>query len=119
MVKKVLLIVFGVVGALIGVGMLIGGTVLLGITSGDGWISSDTHSVTTDTYGFLSEPQTISNGSFTTRNSTEVHLRVRAQGAGGKEIFIGVGPTLDVDRYLDGVPVDLVTDIGFSPFRLD
>ncbi len=118
MVKKVLLIVFGVVGALVGAAMVVGGTVLFAITSGDGWINSDTRSVTTGTFGFLSEPQAISHGTFTTSKSTEVHLRVQAQPTAGKEIFIGVGPTVDVDGYLDGVPIDLVTDIGFSPFRL-
>jgi len=119
MVKKVLLIVFGAIGALVGIGLLIGGAVIAAITSGDGWINSETHTVSTETYGLVSQPQAIRNGSVTTRDSTDVHLRVRAQPTGGKAVFIGVGRTSDVDGYLDNVPVEEVTDIRFSPFRLD
>jgi hypothetical protein len=119
MVKKVLLIVFGAIGALVGIGLVIGGAVLVAITGGDGWISSDSRSISTETYAFLSQPQTISNGSVASRDQTTVVLRVRAEAAAGKPIFIGVGPTSDVDRYLDGVAAEEITDINFSPFRLD
>jgi hypothetical protein len=119
MVKKVLLIVFGAIGMLVGIGLLIGGAVLVAITGRDGWISSDSQSISTQTYAFLSQPQTISRGSSTSRDRTEVLLRVRARGTTEKPIFIGVGPTNDVGQYLDGVPAEEITDINFSPFRLD
>ncbi|HYT10334.1 MAG TPA: hypothetical protein VEL73_06700, partial [Mycobacteriales bacterium] len=37
----------------------------------------------------------------------------------GKEVFLGVGPAADVDRYLDGVPYDEVIQVRFSPFRYE
>jgi hypothetical protein len=119
MVKKVLLIVFGLLGMLVGAGLAIGGGLLFAVTRGDGWISSGTQPLSTDTFAFVSESQVIENGRFSGPRGNDVQLRVRAEGSGGKDVFIGVGPTGDVDRYLTGVPHELVTRVHFSPFRLD
>ncbi len=47
---------------------------------------------------------------------------IRIQGTSGKELFIGIAPTADVDRYLSGVAHDEVTDLdidGRSIAKLD
>jgi len=118
MVKKVLLIVFGAIGALAGVIMVIIGAALLAITGGDGWISSPTQSISTDTYAFVFDSGTVSSGSDTSRNRTDVSVRVRALADAGKDVFIGVGPAGEVEQYLSGVPKAEIVDVNLSPFRL-
>jgi hypothetical protein len=46
----------------------------------------------------------------------EIDATVRS---GGDGAFVGVGRAEDVDRYLAGADVDLVTDFEVSPFRLN
>jgi hypothetical protein len=118
MVKKVLLIVFGAIGTLMGIAMVVIGAALLAFTGSDGWISSPTRSISTNTYAFVFETGRISSGSDTSRNRTDVSVRVRAQAGAGKDVFIGVGPAGDVEQYLSGVPQAEVVDIDLSPFRL-
>jgi hypothetical protein len=49
------------------------------------------------------------------RTTIEVEATIRTAGAG---VFVGVGRAADVDSYLAGADVDLVTDVEVSPFRL-
>ena len=35
-----------------------------------------------------------------------------------KDLFVGVGPAAEVDRYLDSVAIDEVTEIDFEPFKM-
>jgi hypothetical protein len=112
--KKVLLIVFGAVLALIGAGLTVGGAVLLALTSGDGYFGTDTETLRTPTRALVSEPQVLQHpdgGGF------EATVRLRATATSGEPVFLGVGPTAEVDRYFAGSSYDEVQDVEFSPFR--
>ena len=43
-------------------------------------------------------------------------VRIRARAVGGTPLFLGIGHTADVERYLAGVPHDEITDVEFDPF---
>ena len=45
-------------------------------------------------------------------------VRVRAEGAGGRAIFVGIGPRSQVAAYLKGVAYDEVTNVDYGPFRV-
>lgn len=113
MAKKVLLIVFGSVLALIGAGLAIGGAVLVALTGGDGYFGSDTQTLRTPTRALVSEPQ----GMYADRGGIEATVRLRVTATSGQPVFLGAGPTAEVDRYLAGSSYDEVVDVEFSPFR--
>ena len=49
----------------------------------------------------------------------ELALRVEATSAAGEQLFLGIGPTADVERYLAPVEYDEIDDVSFHPFGLD
>jgi hypothetical protein len=116
MAKKVILIVLGAVGILIGLGLLAGGGILVGLTGGDGYLDSGPHTLTTATRALVSEPQTIRNGSSFDEDGPDVKLRVQVTST--EPVFLGVGPAVEVDRYLEGVQIDEVVSIDFAPFSI-
>jgi hypothetical protein len=111
--KKVLLIVFGTVLTLLGIALTVGGVVLLALTGGDGYFGSGTETVRTPTRALVSEPAVLETG----RDGFDATVRIRVAAASGDAVFIGVGPTTEVDRYLAGSSYDEVRDVEFSPFR--
>jgi hypothetical protein len=115
MVKKVILIVLGAVGTLISLGVIAIGAGLLALTGGDGFIGSGIHDVHTDTHALVSEPRLISND----RGEVGGLVTLKFEVTSDKPVFLGVGPTAAVDRYLAGADVDEVTDFHASPFALD
>jgi hypothetical protein len=115
--KKVLLIVFGSVLALLGVGLTIGGVVLLGLTGGDGYFGSSTETLRTPTHALVSE--SVADYADSGADGLAATARVRASSTSGEPLFLGVGRAAEVDRYLSGVAYDEVRDIQFSPFRYE
>jgi hypothetical protein len=49
----------------------------------------------------------------------ELAVRIDATSAGGEALFLGVGPTADVERYRAPVAYDEIDDVSFNPFALD
>ena len=114
--KKVLLIVFGAVAGLIGALLAIAGVAVIALTGGDGSISSGTEMLGTSTYALVSEPAAVDAGP---GRSVDATLRITAESTTRTAVFVGVGPAVDVDRYLSGVEYDEVRDVTFSPFRFE
>ena len=48
-----------------------------------------------------------------------VRLRFTVEPTNGKEVFVGIGPTDDVDTFLGGVGIDEIADFELRPYRLD
>ena len=46
-------------------------------------------------------------------------VSLSASGGNASGLFIGIGRSEDVDRFLSGVALDRVTDIGIHPFQLN
>lgn len=94
----------GALLALFGAGQVIG--------SGEHPISTGTSAVVTD----LGQIDDINNFRAVTGSPT---LSLSAVNVGDHGVFIGIGRTDDVERYLAGVATERVNDLELSPFFLD
>ena len=117
---KVVLLVVGSLLALLSLGLLAGGGFLLWAhetqRDADGFYTSDVtrfesagFAVTSEKIEIADVPDWLFEGG---RLGT---LRIRGSSTdAAREIFIGVAPQSDVDRYLAGVEYDEVTDLGIE-----
>jgi hypothetical protein len=121
-VGRILLIIFGGLGALVALGLLVGGLALVAVqTQRDsaGFFTTPTERFTSSAYALTHEGLEIGDVSETPswivdRLGT---VRVRATSSTAEPIFIGVARTDDVARYLGAVGYDEVTGIESDPFR--
>ena len=123
--KRILLLVFGSLIALVGLGLAIGGAVgLIAYGTGrdsDGFFTTDTERFATPRYALVSDEADLgaegdAAGSVSLGDLARV--RVRAEALTGQPVFVGIGPREEVQRYLAGVAYDEVTDVEFDPFRV-
>ena len=108
--------VLAVVGAVVALGG--GGILALGGTNGS--FESGHRDVSTKTSALVSEPAKLND----TQSVTDVlgHPSVRITGdsvRSDRNVFVGVGPKAQVDRYLAGAPIDTVHDFSVDPWSLD
>lgn len=117
--KRVLLLVFGGLAVLLALGLFIGGgAAVWGLSQRDdsGFFTSGGHTLSSDSYALASESLDIGPdptgifGDFAT---------VRIQASSSEPVFIGIGPSTDVERYLSGVAHDQITDFEVDPFTVD
>ena len=123
--KRILLLVFGSLIALLGLGLTIAGVIgLIAYGSGrdsDGYFTTSTERFLTRGNALASEEVDLgSEGDAAGPVSAGdlARVRVRASTLPARPIFIGIGPRDDVERYLAGVAYDEVVDVDFDPFRV-
>jgi hypothetical protein len=107
----VLLVALGAVGALIGLALAAVAVVLLVVTGRDGAFGGGEATLSTERYALVSDAAGLGTGGI------DATVRVRVSATGGGPVFVGVGPTAAVDRYLSGVPYDEMVDVRLSPLR--
>jgi hypothetical protein len=116
---RIALIVVGVIVALIGLAILIGGATGLwaheALRDDDGYFTSDTERLQTPLRALASEDLDL--GDVPGGSDQWASLRIRAQRPDGGPVFLGIGPRAQVDRFLAGVPHAVVTDLDLDPFR--
>lgn len=121
-----IMVVLGSLLALAGFGLLLGSAAVgigqLGARGDDGFFTTPTERFETDTHAITSEPI-----SFTELDDLPGFLgpddlgRVRVQatsGRGGTDLFVGIGPTEQVEEYLGDVARAEVTRLRFNPFSV-
>lgn len=120
-VGRILLIIFGALGLLVGLGSLAGGGALTwahGTQRDDeGFFNTRTELFTTTTHAITSEGVQVLNewpldGDFGT-----IRIRVTPQDT-ERAVFVGIARTRDLDRYLADTSYDEVRDIQLDPFRV-
>jgi hypothetical protein len=125
-VGHILLVVFGSIVALLGVALLgAGGTALWADRAerdDDGYLTTPTEPFETETFAITSESIDLfeggEGGEWLLTEGVLGKVRISGESSGG-DLFIGIGPTDEVDAYLDGVEHDEVRDIDFDPFSVD
>ncbi|MBP2414847.1 protein-S-isoprenylcysteine O-methyltransferase Ste14 [Arthrobacter stackebrandtii] len=115
----VVALALGILLALLGATGIAGGIVASTVSAGqgpDGYLSSPAREFTTTSYALTSPPARIGTekvpfdfGSF--------RLKATPSQAGG-QVFVGIGPKTDVDRYLSGVNISEIAGVESSPFRV-
>lgn len=119
-----ILFAIGVVIAIAGTGVLTAG--ILGTNAGqladsDGFISAPRENFSTQTYALTSpsvgeitvNPRGLQNLPFDIAT-----VRLQATSA-GSDVFIGIAPEVDIERYLAGVERAEIRNLQYFPFRVD
>ncbi|MEX0816380.1 MAG: DUF4389 domain-containing protein [Gaiellales bacterium] len=125
---RIALVVVGSILALIGAGMLFGGAGVLWIDQtqrdDDGYLMTPREHFPSSSYAITSESLDLAGAEIDGAEwllSEDVLGSVRLEGENAQEgaIFLGIGPTRDVEGYLAGVEHDEVAELHFDPFRLE
>jgi hypothetical protein len=120
--------VLGSILALIGLIGVLGGAALTwaATTQRDaaGFFHTDTERFSAGTYAITSEDEDFGTGIRPGEQGVDVGdlFRVRFRAAPGERavpVFVGIGRTADVERYLRGVAHDVVRDVDLDPFSVD
>ncbi len=112
---RIVLLVFGIIILIVGLGMIVGGGGMMGVSQSfkneEGFITSRTAHLASNSYAVVSEPVDFGSGVDWGGNwqpSDFVTLRVEVTSNTGKVPFVGIASESDADAYLAGVPYDLV-----------
>jgi hypothetical protein len=122
---RVILIVLGSIGVLLGLALLAGGGFLLWADRTqreDGYLTTPTGRFATSTYALTrTRLEVDADGPDWVWNDNWFgKIRIRGETAGGgKPLFIGIGPEGAVARYLGRVAHANVEDIDVDPFRVE
>ena len=117
-----LAVVFGSLGALIGLALLLAGLALVLAQAfardDDGYYTSDTKRLATPTYALTVEDIDLGSDpvDFVPKDVLG-RVRIRAERPGGGAVFLGIGPEREVDAYLRGVGHAEVEDLSDDPPR--
>jgi len=120
---RVILIVLGSIGVLLGLALLAGGGFLLWADRTqreDGYLTTPTERFATPTYALTRtrlEVDTDGAG-WVLNDSWFGKVRIRGESAGGKTLFMGIGPEAAVAKYLGPVAHANVEELDFDPFRV-
>ena len=108
--------VIAVVGAVIALGG--GGVLALGGTNGT--FDSGHRDVSTKTTALVSEPAKINDTQSVTDVLGHPSVRISADSVrSDRNLFVGIGPKAQVDRYLAGAPIDTVRDFSIDPWNVE
>ena len=125
---RVVVVVVGSILALVGVaGLLAGGALTWAATTqrdGSGYFHTDPERFSVGTFAITSDDIDLGTGTRPDDWGVELgdllRVRLRATSAErGVPIFVGIGRTAAVERYLRGVPRDVVKDVDLDPFSVD
>jgi len=106
--KRVILIVCSLIALLIGLPLLFGGIALLALGSGDSTVDARLGEVDATGYAIVSNSLTVD---FDAPIVDTLNPAILASSNSGSPLFLGIGPTAEVERYLAGVPQTLVDDL--------
>ncbi|MDQ3865878.1 MAG: DUF4389 domain-containing protein [Actinomycetota bacterium] len=122
---RVALVVLGSLAVLLAAALLAAGATLLWADQtkrdDEGFLATPTERFTSSSYAIVSEPIDLVEADADAAEwllSEDVagDVRIRASGRG---VFVGVGATSDVERYLRGVEHDRLANIDYDPFSTD
>jgi len=114
---RVFMVVVGAVLALVAIGLLVGGGAILWAfnTQRDaaGYFNSPAYQIASDGYAIVtSEVELASHPGDWWPSRVEGTVRLQVRATGGTPVFVGIGPTEQVNSYLSSVARKEVTDLG-------
>ena len=120
---RVILIVLGSIGVLVGLALAAGGGFLLWADRTqreDGYLTTPSERFATQTYALTRTRLEIDTDGpgWLLNDSWFGKVRIRGESPGAKMLFIGIGPEAAVAKYLGSVAHANVQDIDFDPFRV-
>src|SRR3954469_25286977 len=113
-------VVGGGILATIGAVVALGAGAILAFGGSVGTFSSGHRDVSTKTTALVSEPAKINGTKDVTDVLGQPNVHLSADSIrSDRNLFVGIGPKAQVDRYLAGAPIDTVHDISVEPWNLD
>jgi hypothetical protein len=124
---RIVLVVLGSIVALLGAAVLAAGGVLLWADrterDDDGFLTTPTERFERDSYAIVSENidflEAETGSDWVISEGILGDVRLRGANVDDGEVFVGIGPTSEVEGYLAGVEHDEVTDLDFDPFSAE
>ena len=118
---RIVAVVFGSLAALLALALAAGGTALVIIhgtqRDADGYYQSGTRPLSSTAYAITSSRLDLRAGGTPSGWIDSIGtVRIEASAASEAGVFIGIGRTADVDRYLAGCPRDVLTGARGRPF---
>jgi hypothetical protein len=117
---RVALVVLGSLGALVALALLVSGVaalVALGERDGDGYFMSDAHGLSSPANAIVTERLDIDADAPDWVFGEDL-ATTRIQARSSRPVFVGIGPSADVERYLADVRHTEITDLDTDPFRV-
>lgn len=105
--------------ATVGAVLAIAGGATFAVFGSDGRVATGNHDLSTQTSALVSDVAEIDGMGDLDNAFGDPKLSLGLDTSGGKDVFVGVGPKADVDRYLAGAQIDRVTDVDLDPYNLD
>ncbi len=107
--------------------MTTAGSIALGVSDADGWVTTPTPRITTDAAAIVGTNIDVDLGEAIDHETFigfgEIPARIDIESRNGKDIFVGIGTETDVARYLAGTAharVDIFDgDVDVTAFRGD
>jgi hypothetical protein len=120
---RILKIAFGGLGLFAALGFVAAGMALASAIATqqdrDGYFTSATHRFQTDSYALTSDLAIGTQWPDRALGYAFDSVRIRARGVhAGKQLFLGIASTKDVDRYLSGVEHDEIAEYDADPFAV-
>jgi hypothetical protein len=121
---RVVAMVLASLAGLLGLCLLLGGAAIViahgVIRDDDGFYQSGEERLTSDAYAISTDEIDLDIGPTDWAGEDLLgDLRLTIEGAADDEIFIGIGPTVEVTRYLDGVRHDVLADFDGNDAQLE
>ena len=120
-VGRILAIVSGVLAALIALGLLAGGGVLLWAygtkRDDDGFYPTRYERFGSTGYAVRSDDLDLDTDAGWLFDQLGT-IRIRGRSAPSRPLFLGIGREEDVERYLNGVEHEVVTDVDLDPWQV-
>ena len=119
--SRALPVTAGAVLATIGSVVALAGGGVLAVAGDDGTVGSGgDHHVSTATSALVTGTATIEDTRDVASALGQPKVGVKATSSDdGRDVFVGIGRTADVDRYLGDASIDRVTDVRVAPFKLE
>jgi hypothetical protein len=113
---RVFAVAGGSVMALIGIALLLGGLALVAAHAFardvDGYYTTGTELLETDSYAIATDEIDLGTDVNAAPDDLLGTVRIQSESTSGRPTFVGIGPSEDVDTYLDGVAYAELTDFA-------
>lgn len=123
--RSIIMLVLGILFSMLGIGLVFGGIGASWVNSlqnDGGYLTSPSERFDVDSSAIISAgPDNMRDDAYPGPLPRDVgSIRIWAESASpGKEIFVGIAPRSDVERYLSGANYSELLDVSFQPFRVE